>query len=42
MDVPLGVMNGSRKDDDGVRGQAVCQIYEVHVFLNHRNEEVIL
>lgn len=40
--VPLGVMNGSREDDDGVRGQIVRQVDEVHIFLNHGNEEIVL
>ena len=42
MGVPLGVMNRSRKDDDRIRGQTICQIDEVHVFLDHGDEEVVL
>jgi hypothetical protein len=35
-------MDGSRKDDDGIRGQTVRQIDEVHVFFDHGDEEVVL
>jgi len=35
-------MNGSREDDDGIRGQAVRQIDEVHIFFDHGDEEVVL
>jgi len=35
-------MDGSRKDDDRIRGQTIRQIDEVRVFFYHGDEEVVL
>jgi hypothetical protein len=40
--VPLCVVDCSGEDDDRILGQCVGEIYEMHILLDERNEEVVL
>ena len=41
-DGPLRIVYRSREYDDGVLRQRIRQIYQIHLFVNERDKEIIL